>query len=169
MNAKVKKVVTASQWKKKNLNERVLELPSGAIFKVKDVDLETMASRGFLSLDLLDSLMSAGFKVIDNQQKKKKELENITDDNMKEIDDLARIFAVQAVISPKLSLNGDPGSINAYDLDFIDVMFIFSKCVRGGAMKFAPFFPKRAPSNSSSQGSGDVSSETIRDNGDTKS
>ena len=162
-------VTTVSQWKKKNLNERNLELPSGAIFKVKDVDLQTMAIRGYLPLELMNSLTSAGLKIKNNTIEGKAELDGIKDNDITGIDELARQFIVAAVISPKLSLEDFSDTVNVYDLEFPDVMFIFNNCIRGGAMKFAPFFQEGASSNTITPDSGNISSKAIGDNGDTRS
>tara|TARA_R100000750_G_C2313363_1_gene83393 strand:+ start:323 stop:844 length:522 start_codon:yes stop_codon:yes gene_type:complete len=169
MATKVKQAITASQWKKKNLNERNLELPSGAIFKVKNIDIQTMLTRGYLSLELLNSLMVLGDKVTENKGKNEPELKGIAENELKEVDDLARQFSVLAVVAPELSFGSDKDSINVYDLIFEDVLFIFSNCVRGGATEFAPFFRKGSSSDFAPQSSSDIQPKTINNDGDTKS
>jgi len=159
-------VTTVAGYKKKNINERTLELPSGAVFRVKDVDLQSMLTKGYISLELLTTLMATGQTIAVNQTTKKPELDNIEKEQLGDIDKLARQFAVIAVVSPKLSLEDEQDSINVADIDFTDILFVFSNCVRGGAAKFAPFFQKGAPGSALAQSGGGVQPEAIRDNAD---
>ena len=135
-------VTSTKDWVKKTLDIRNIKLPSGAVFKVKNIDLQSMVSRGFLPLGLINDFMLLSGKIKDNTEKSASELDNVTNDELKALDLTCRKFASLAIIEPRIS-GIEPTSddvINVNDIEFLDVMFVFSSCVKGGASDFAQFF-----------------------------
>jgi len=163
------KPITPRQFVKDRLNIRTLELPSGITVKVKDVDLESMVTLGYLPASLLSSLMSSGFKIKANQAGKKSELDGVKEEDIANADTLFRKFAVVAILEPKTKHDGDSDddAININDFSFTDCVFVFTECVRGGASQFAPFPGKKPLRNSSGQNVPKVRAKTVRNDGNT--
>lgn len=163
------KVTSAGDWAKKTLDVRLVTLPSGSIFRVKNVDLQSMVSRGFLPMGLVGEFTSLADKVKQNVDGGKTELNEIGDKELKSLDTTCRKFAIMAVIEPRLS-DTDPTSedvISVNDLGFADVLFIFSSCVKGGAGNYAPFFQRGQPGIAPASDGGDIRPKTVRHRGNT--
>ncbi len=158
-------VISAKDWITKNLNIRCLTMPSGAVFKVKNVDLMTMVSKGYMPLDLVNSFSKMAQQTVLNQQETNT-IGGIAEKDLIAMDKLCRKFASLAVIEPIIS-DTEPTSetvINSNDLGFDDVIFLFSECVKGGANRFSDFFRGR-PSDTVVRPDGEsISPETIGDN-----
>ena len=139
----IKPLVTSPQeWAELNLNVRTIELPSGAVFRVKNVDLPTMVSRGYLPLDLITNFSGIATRVQKNKLGGASELSGITENELAGIDGICRKFAAVAIVEPRVSeieLTSDD-VINVHDLGFEDVLFVFMQCVKGGGGAFAEFF-----------------------------
>lgn len=166
-----KEVVSATpaEWIKQNLDIRHLTLPSGVIFKVKNVDMQTMLTRGYVKTSLLNSLISAQYKILKNKEKNPdKIMQGVERGELKEIDSLCRSFAIVAVVEPKITAEKESSeeSINVNDMSFEDCLFIFHECVRGGADYFAPFLPEGASRIDAGHGGSEVRKATIGDGGD---
>lgn len=138
-------IVSPTEWREKNYNIRKIKLPSGIIFKVKNVDLTNMAMSGTLSLPLLDTFFKSQ-EISPKIRTEKPDGEDVMKDFsakdfivMKEMIDR---FTLAAVIEPKLTEKetGDEDTIPVTEIDFGDKLFIFQNCMRGGAANFAGFF-----------------------------
>ncbi len=144
----VKTAVTSPrEWAELNLNIRLITLPSGAVFRVKNVDLPTMVSRGYLPLDLIANFGDLAKKVQRNKASGQEELNGISEKELAEIDGICRKFAVVAIVEPRVS-EIEPTSddvINVQDLGFEDVMVVFMQCMKGGGGSFAEFFRRGLP------------------------
>ena len=158
-----KKIISPAEWAKKNLNIRPLTLPSGITVKVKNIDLQTMLTQGYIRTGLLNSLMSAQTKILENRENKKKDMEDVKETDLSEIDSLCRSFVVLAVIEPTISKDEVTSDevINANDMDFNDCLFVFTECVRGGAEAFAPFRTKRSLRSDGRRSSTKVRKKTV--------
>lgn len=135
------RVTTPKEWAEKNLNVREIELPSGTVFRVKNIDLPTMVSRGILPLDLLQGFMKL-VDTADRAELEKGHLGGLSEKDMVALDGVCRKFVTAAVLDPHVS-DTEPTSedvINVQDIEFNDVIFIFSQCVKGGGRQFAAFF-----------------------------
>ncbi len=132
-------ITTASTWKKDNLNIRKLLLPSGAVFRVKNVSLANLAMKAYLSLPLLTSLIAKSEEAKKSKKKEADIAKDMKPEEMQGLDEIVNKVTLAAVIEPILSVNGDNGSICVDDIDFNDKMTIFQECVRGGAGAFAGF------------------------------
>ena len=135
-------VTQATDWNSRNTNERLLQLPSGDVFRVRDVSLPNMVTKGIIPLNLTTQLMKMKENIEAAVKAGKNESEGIAEEEFKDIDGICRNFALLAVIQPVLVENhiADSDTICVHDIDFMDIMFLFSKCVRGGAEQFASFF-----------------------------
>ena len=134
-------ITTVSDFKKTYLNIRKIKVPSGAVFLVKNINLLFMISRGILPLPILMSMAKLHEKdisVVDNSTEKITEF--ITDDEFKTIDKMISAVTIEAVIEPPITEEDTENSIQISSIDFIDKMFIFSECVKGGNTNYEEFF-----------------------------
>jgi len=160
-------VTSAKDWSVRNLNIRYLPMPSGAVFKVKNVDLMTMVSKGYMPLDLVNSFSHMADQARLNQQETNV-LGGIAEKDLIAMDKLCRKFASLAVIEPIVS-DTEPTSdtiINSNDLGFDDVIFLFSECVKGGAGRFTGFFRGGTPNTVVRPNGESLPQETVGDNRD---
>ena len=143
-------IVSPSLWRKKNYNIRKLQLPSGIVVKVKDVDLANMAMSGALSIPLLNiffDLQSKLPKMDSEKAETEKALKDFSGEDLMAMNEMVDKFVLKAVIEPKL-VEKDTGAVEDEDaipvneMEFVDKMFIFQSCTRGGAASFAGFSEK---------------------------
>ncbi|MDO8715327.1 MAG: hypothetical protein Q7J73_00695 [Dehalococcoidales bacterium] len=163
-------VTSPKAWADKNLNTRLVELPSGAVFRVRNLDLPTMVSKGYLPLELVNSFSGIANAVKQNQQTGKTELSGIAGKDLADVDTMCRKLIAVAVIEPRISAI-EPTSdtvINVNDLGFGDVIFIFAECVKGGGGAFAGFFRGRQPSFTPGADGGEVRAEAVGNSGDNR-
>jgi len=136
-----KRVTTPKDWSKRNLNIRLLELPSGAVFRVRNVDLQNMLTQGYLPLALVNTFLETSARVSMNARQGKSEWDDMDEETIQKVDEVARKLVCLAVLEPRISMDEETSDdvINVNDLPFQDCLFIFANCVSGGALMFSPF------------------------------
>ena len=135
-------VTQAADWNKSNTNERLLELPSGAVFKVRNVSLANMVTKGIVPLSITTQLLQMKKNIEKAVKDGKSEGDGIQEKDMNDLDGICRKFAVLAIVDPIVveNVTDNLSEICVHDIDFTDIMTIFMKCMRGGAEQFASFF-----------------------------
>jgi hypothetical protein len=156
------------EWAKRNLDIRELELPSGEVFRVKNVDLPTMVSRGYLPMNLVNNFIGMAQRVSKNRAEQSEDLTGVAEKDLADLDGVCRKFALVAVIEPHLTETEPTSeeSINVGDLSFDDVMFIFAQCVKGGGAAFAGFFRGGRPGAAPRPDGESIRAEAVEPGGD---
>lgn len=135
-------VTQAKDWNKSNTDERLLELPSGAVFKVRNVSLPNMVTKGIIPLNVTTQLLAMKKNIESAVKNGKGEADGMGKSDFNEIDRICRQFTLLSVIEPTIveESTGSPNEICVNDIDFMDMLHIFTKCMRGGADQFRSFF-----------------------------
>ncbi len=143
-----RKPITSEEWKANVLNERLLTLPSGITFKVKNVPFSKLICTGTFPLPLLNSLFKTSEKIQDVPSEQI--MDNISPSELQALDEMLSRFAVFAVIEPKV-IFGEVSierAIPAGEIDFFDRMFLITSCMGGNALQYKEFFREQNISKS---------------------
>jgi len=163
------KTTTAAEWTRRNQRIKTVELPSGAVVKVKVMSLFDLASTGHIPMSLVSEVLRSAYSFLHpvDLQDANFEWAKVTE---KQIEDMLLLFrkaAVVAVIEPRLSFdaenNEDVADVRL--IDFEDLAAIFQAAVKMGAAQMLPFHPKQRPGVSGGQGGAALRSETVKDVG----
>lgn len=169
MKQKELKTTTAAEWTRRNQQIKTVELPSGAVVKVKVMSLFDLASTGHIPMSLVSDVLRSANSFLQPVDPKDVNFEwaKVTE---KQIDDMLLLFrkaAVVAVIEPRLSFDTENNEdvADVTQIDFEDLTAIFQAAVKMGAAEMLPFHPKQKPGVPGGQGGAAVRTEAVGDAG----
>lgn len=133
-------ITSAKQWRKENINARKFQVPSGAVFMVRNVPLVGLVAKGVIPL----SLVTRAIKMKDispDSVDKNDPFKGVEEDDIKDFEKMLNAFVSVAVIEPKISDENtdDENVIPVSEINFIDKSAIFHECQKGGAEMYLPF------------------------------
>ena len=135
-------ITSAKQWRKDNINIRVLRLPSGLNAKVRNVNLPTLATSGAFPLPLLTKCLELRNKLTSiNTDNPEETLKDFDTDDVAAFAKMIDKITLNAIIDPVITENDteDENTIPVGELEFQDKVFILQNCIGGGAAGFASF------------------------------
>lgn len=129
-------ITAASDWKTIEKKETIIELTSGNTVRVKELDLMQLVFVGHIDTPILNTFMKIKGKINSDSP-----FENLGPKELGNMDELFKSVALEAIIDPKVSKNGEEGTVNINDISFNDLSIIMNVALKqeGGAGKLAKF------------------------------
>ena len=129
-------ITAASDWKTIDKKETIIELTSGNTVRVKELVLMDLVFSGHIDTPLLNTLMKVQDKTGSDSA-----FGNIGLEELKKTKEVFMAVALQSIIDPKVSDNGEEGTVNINEISFNDLSTIMSVAImnEGGAGKLAKF------------------------------
>lgn len=129
-------VTKAEEYMVKAAKEREVTLPSGAVFKVKNISGRDFIREGGISLDTIAQLT-------DKTASEKKDIlaKNMLPAERKKLFEYNDMLICKAVIDPRITLTGEGGSLSITDIVDEDYYFLLKEVIeqKGGGDALAPF------------------------------
>ncbi|KKM27313.1 hypothetical protein LCGC14_1575990 [marine sediment metagenome] len=140
VNVEELEITSAVRWRKENINAHKFQVPSGAVFLVRNVPLVGLVAKGVIPLSLVTRAIKmkvAAPKSVD----KNDPFKNVKEDDIKDFEKMLNAFVSVAVVEPKIVTDNtdDEDVIPASEITFIDKSAIFNECQKGGAEMYLPF------------------------------
>jgi hypothetical protein len=136
-NDKKSSITTVTGWKEKANTTYMLTLPSGAVVRIRRLNLLEQASIGHIPLHLVSSSMLITQK-FSNPSK-------WVDIEPEELDNLMQVLkktTVLAVVEPKVSEEETEDEMNVNDIPMEDLISIFSSVMNPVGANLEPFRPE---------------------------
>jgi len=120
---------TAQEYKEKAQQTREVTLPSGAVFKIKNITGRDFVRDGGIPLDTLNQLTSSTA-----DEKKDILMKKLSAEDRKKLFDYNDTLITRACVEPRVTLNGEPGTIAITDIVDADYYFLLNEIVaqKGG-------------------------------------
>ncbi|MCE5270816.1 hypothetical protein LLH00_05980 [bacterium] len=168
MRQKKERITTAAEWTRKNQQIKTVELPSGAVVKVKVMSLFDLASTGHIPMSLVGEVLKSANTFLQPVDPKDVNFAwaRVTEKQIEDMLTLFRKTAVAAVVEPRLSfqpVGEEAGDVTL--IDFEDLAVIFRAAVKEGAIEMLPFHPKQKPGAGPRPDGAEVRTETVNDAG----
>jgi len=129
------KVSTVSEWIGKSDRTFNLTVPSGITILAKRLNLIDLAITGYIPFDLISNSMKTA-----QTMRAGENWETISKEDLSNISGMFDKAVILAVIEPKVTEEGENGSMPVGKIPFADKFFIFSNVVdMGGTEVLKPF------------------------------